>query len=127
MNSIEKIAAAKNAAEMHIDQIVGNADQTPDAVEARRSELAAMKKDELIEHILGLEKPKTEKSFTVESIAKTILEDSTCAVLPYKAIAALIVSKVPDAKTTDKSIASYVTRHKEDWSVVPREKIQLTF
>lgn len=127
MNSIEKIAQAKQAAEQHIDQVIGNADQAPDAVEARREELMKMSKAELAEHVLSLEKPKNEKSFTVESLAKNILEDSTCAVLPYKAIAALIVSKVPDAKTTDKSIASYVTRHKEDWNVVPREKLQLVF
>ena len=126
MNSIEKIAAAKTAAEMHIDQVIGT-DVAPDAVEARMTELASLKKDELIARIIELEKPKTEKAYTVEGLARTILEDPTCAVLPYKAIAALIVSKVPDAKTTDKSIASYVTRHKEDWSVVPREKLQLVF
>lgn len=126
MNSIEKIAAAKQAAENHIDQVIGS-EVPQDAVETRRAELLAMKKDELVARVLELEKPKNEKAFTVEALAKNILEDSTCAVLPYKAIAALIVSKVPDAKTSDKSIASYVTRHKEDWNVVPREKIQLVF
>lgn len=126
MNSIELVVAAKKAAESHIDQVIGS-EVPQDAVEARRTELSSMKKDDLIAHILTLEKPKTEKPFTVESLAKAVLEDPACAVLPYKAIAALIVSKVPEAKTTDKSIASYVTRHKEDWNVVPREKLQLVF
>ena len=125
MNAIEKIKAAQVAATSILEGFVSKHDQTPDAVEARKTELTAMKKDELIELILGLEKPKTENVVKVEDVAKAILESPDCAVLTYEQIAGLITGSFPDRNTSGKSIGSYASKRKAEWNITPREKVKI--
>lgn len=148
MNAVEKIRAANSAALRIIGQHVEGANAAPDAVALRKAELLAgtptleellalnktdmvaaipglfNKVNELVDLIVGLEKPKTEGGVKIEVIAKALLEEPACAILTYDQIAGMITTAVSDSKTSQKSIASYVSKHKEDWNVVPRERFK---
>lgn len=124
MNAIEKIRAAQTAATTIIQGFVSAHEGTPDAIEARKAELLGMKKDELVELILGHEKPKN-VGVKVEDVAKAILESPECACLTYDQIAGLVTGAFPDRNTSGKSIASYASKRKDEWSIVGREKVKL--
>jgi DNA polymerase III psi subunit len=140
MNAIQKIQAANVAANSIIGNLVGGAASAPDAVEARRAELLAhldekstkaellAKVQELTEMVLVAEKIKPEGGVKIETVAKALLESVECACLTYEQIAGLITASVPESKTSSKSIASYVSKHKEGenaWHVVNRDRIKL--
>jgi hypothetical protein len=36
------------------------------------------------------------------------------------------VQTMPEAKTTNKSVASYASKKKAEWPIVPRQKLQLS-
>jgi uncharacterized alpha-E superfamily protein len=123
MNTIEKYRAAETSAQAIIQQFVtGFADQ-PDAVAERTTQLHAMKKDELVAIILGLEKPKAEAKPKVEDLVKSLLCDEACAILPYESIAQLVVSAIPEAHTSAKSVASYFSKKGEEWNALKRVKL----
>lgn len=124
MNALDKIKSAQSAAQAIIAGFQGEVANAPDAVEARKAELSALKKDELIAHILDLEKPKADHKVRVEDVAKALMENEACAVLTWSDIAELIQSSGFGEKTSGASIASYASKRKEDWNIVTRERLK---
>ena len=94
---------------------------TEDAIEAKRKELHELKKDDLIEMIL--ESQRTKKGDTVQDLARAILSDEEMIAADYETIAAAIREMRPDAKTSSKSIASYVSKKRDEWALPPRIRI----
>jgi hypothetical protein len=109
MNAYIKAIHAMNA---HIDNALAGARD----IDAIRKELTAKTHEELVE--LLIVSMKAEK-VTVDSIARAILEDEECAILTYSEIATGICDKKP-GNTSDKSIASYASKRKADWTIVAR-------
>jgi hypothetical protein len=126
MTSIETLKAASKRSQEIIAEFAAKSTGAPDVVEARTVELKELNKNQLIELVLSLEKPKVDKAFKVEDVARAILEDSACAIFTYEQVAALVHQVLPDGKTSSNSIASYASKHKADWTIVPREKLNLT-
>lgn len=125
MNSIDRLKAASARAEEIVIGLIGKASEAPDALEARREELESMDHSELVEMILGLEKVKGNSGVKIEQVAKALLEDEQLAIFTYDQLAKTITKHVPDAKTTGKGLASYVTKHRDEWAVVKRERFTL--
>ncbi len=121
--TIEQLQAASARSQEIVQEFA--VQEKPDVLAARAAELAALKKDDLIALVLTLEKPKQERAFKIEDIAQRILEDPLCAIFSYEQIAGIVQQILPEAKTSSKSIASYVNKRKEEWDIVPREKIKM--
>lgn len=123
MSTVEKLRNAIQVADQIAANVVNN--EVTDKVEERREELLSMTHEEVVELLIKAEKVKTEKPFTIEAIARPLLECPELAIFTYDQIAAVVRKHAPEAKTTAKGIASYVTNHKEDWNVVPRERFKV--
>lgn len=126
MTGIEQLRVAATKSQEIIARFNGLADAEPDVLAARAKELEAMTKAQLIELIGTLEKVKVEKAFKVEDIVQAILEEPACGVFNYEQIAALVHQVLPDSKTSAKSVASYASKRKEDWTIVPRTRINFS-
>jgi hypothetical protein len=124
MNALAKIRAAQIAAQAIIASFTDAQSNTPDAVEARKTELSAMKKDELVAHILELEKPKSDNKVKVEDVARSLMESPECATLTWGDVADLICTSGFGEKTSQASISSYASKRKGEWNIVPREKLR---
>lgn len=142
MSAQNKLQTAAAVAEAIIKSFNGTT--APDAVAARRAELLAdmpevhadAKKDDLIaaletmqakvnalaDRILELEKPKSKDGLTVEQVARKFMEAPELALFTWPQIALLVHRVLPESKTSSKSIASYASKRKDEWSIVPREK-----
>lgn len=126
MNGIEQIKTAASKAQEIVNRFTGQLEGTPDAVAARTEELEKLGKATLVAMIIGLEKPKTDKAFRVEDVIKEILEEPACAIYNYEQIATLVQQVLPEAKTSSKSVASYASKKKTEWTIVPRQKLHVT-
>ena len=124
MNSIDRLKAVTRIADEVAFRIVST-DSTPDMIEARRDQLQEMSHDELVDHILTLEKVKNQGGAKVEDVAQALLATPELAIFTYDQLASTIRKHMPDAKTTGKGVASYVTKHKDEWNIVKREKFAL--
>ena len=91
-----------------------------EALEEKRKELAKLTKDELIEEVLKHQKTRTD---TVQELARAILSDEDFLHADYKTIAQAIKELKEGANTSDKSIASYVSKKKHEWNLPPRIRI----
>lgn len=125
MNTIEQLKEASRRGQEIIAEFTAKNTGAPDVVAARTEELEKLSKKELVAMVVALEKPKSEKPFKVEDIAKALLEEPACSIFTYEQIAGLIHQAIPEGKTSSKSIASYASKHKSEWTIVPREKFQL--
>ena len=94
---------------------------TDEALEAKRVELHKLTKDELVEMILEAQKNK--KMDTVQDLARAILSDEDLIAANYETIAEAIREIKPEAKTSSKSIASYVSKKREEWNLPQRIRI----
>jgi hypothetical protein len=126
MNSLEQLKVASAKSQEIVAQFTGQLEGQPDVVEARKTELKELSKSDLIDLVVSLEAPKVERAFKVEDIVKVVLEEPACAIFSYEQIAGLVHQVLPESKTSSKSVASYASKKKEDWNIIPREKIQLT-
>ena len=97
-------------------------EQQAQALDARKAELNGLKKDELIELILKSEEEKP--AGTVQELARAILSDPELIAANYSDIANAIRELIPGSKTTDKSIASYVSKKKEEWNLPQRIRVR---
>lgn len=128
MSQLDKIRSASVAAEAIIASFTGHV--TVDAAETRKAALAAevasMKSAEKVEYLIAkiveLEAPKNKDGVTVESVARKFMEAPELALFTWPQIALLVHRVLPESKTSSKSIASYASKKKEDWKIVPREK-----
>jgi hypothetical protein len=88
-----------------------------------RPALEKLNKSELIDMVLELQK--TKRTDTVQELAKAILRDEEFLAAPYDMIAEAIRALKPDAKTSSKSIASYVSKKRDEWDLPPRFRISV--
>lgn len=95
---------------------------TDEALETRTKELEAMKKEELVQLVLSKETRKDSKPI-VQDLAKAMLKDEDLIAANYEQIAEAIKVIMPDAKTSSKSIASYVSKKKKEWDLPARIRI----
>ena len=122
MNALTKIKAAQTSAQAIVASFTA---ETPvDAVEVREAELKALNKTDLIARILELEKPKSDHKVKVEDVARQLMESADCAVLTWGDIADIIQNAGLSEKTSAASIASYASKRKEEWNIIPREKLR---
>lgn len=126
MNSIEQLKTASTVSQEIVARYLGLNADSPDVVEARTIELKDLNKNELIDLVISLEKPKVERAFKVEDVIKEMLTTPALAIFNYEQIAALVVQILPEAKTSNKSVASYASKKKAEWEIVPRQKLNLT-
>lgn len=126
MNSIEQLKTASAVSQEIVARYTGLNADSPDVVEARKVELKDLSKSDLIDLVVSLEKPKVERAFRVEDIIKDMLCAPELAIFNYDQIAALVHQILPEAKTTNKSVASYASKKKAEWEIVPRQKLQLS-
>lgn len=124
MNALEKIRSAQSAAQAIINGFKGAQENAPDVVAIRTEELMKMNKAELVAHIVELEKPKVDNKVKVEDVAKALMECPECATLTWGDVADLIQTSGFGEKTSQASISSYASKRKEDWNIVPREKLR---
>ncbi len=97
--------------------------ETPDTTE-REAELGKLNKAELIEHIIALESKGKRSGVTVQDVARAMLTDEDCLAVNYETIAEACRILIPGAKTSSKSIASYVSKKREEWNLPPRYMIR---
>lgn len=90
-------------------------------VEDPRAELNKLTKDQLIERVIELSRNR--RTDTVQELAKAILKDEDLLAAPYEVIADAIRQIKPEAKTSAKSIASYVSKKRDEWGLPPRIRI----
>ena len=126
MNSIEMLQSASAKSQEIVASFLAQHSDAPDVVEARKVELKDLSKGDLIDLVVSLEKPKVERAFRVEDVIKVMLTTPELAIFNYDQIAALVVQTLPEAKTTNKSVASYASKKKTEWEIVPRQKLTLT-
>ena len=126
MNSIETLKTASAKSQEIVANFLAQNSDAPDVVEARKVELKELSKQDLIDLVVTLEKPKVERAFRVEDVIKEMLCAPELAIFNYDQIAALVVQTMPEAKTTNKSVASYASKKKAEWPIVPRQKLQLS-
>lgn len=130
MNALSKIRAAQLAAQTIIASFQNEV--PADAVEVRKTALlaeleglkTAEKVDKLIARIIELEKPKADTKVKVEDVARALMENTDCATLTWSDVADLIQSSGFGEKTSAASIASYASKKKAEWAIVPREKLK---
>lgn len=128
MSQLDKIRSASAVAETIIASFTGVVPE--DAAEARKAalleEVTSMKSAEKVEYLIAkiveLEKPKTKDGITVETVARKFMEAPELALFTWPQIALLVKRVLPEAHTSSKSIASYASKRKEDWAIIPREK-----
>jgi len=94
---------------------------TEAALEAKRDELHKLTKDELVSQIL--ESQKETRKDTVQDLAKAILRDPELIAANYEQIAEAIRELKPEAKTSSKSIASYVSKKRDEWDLPQRIRV----
>lgn len=126
MNSLETLKTASAKSQEIVARFTGLNSDAPDVVEARKVELKELSKADLIDLVVSLEKPKVERAFRVEDVIKEMLCTPELAIFNYDQIAALVHQILPEAKTSNKSVASYASKKKTEWPIVPREKLSLT-
>lgn len=88
---------------------------------ARTHELEKMNKADLI--ALVIEKEKVKRTDTVQELAKAILKDEEFIAADYETIAMAIRELKPEAKTSSKSIASYVSKKRDEWELPVRIRV----
>jgi hypothetical protein len=86
-----------------------------------RANFEKLNKAELID--LLIEAKGKQRTDTVQELAKAILKDEEFLAAPYDQIADAIRTIKPEAKTSSKSIASYVSKKRDEWELPPRFRI----
>jgi len=88
--------------------------------EAAKAELMKLTKDELADKLM---QATSHRSGTVQELAKAILQDEDMIAANYTVIADAIKVMMPSAKTSSKSIASYVSKKREEWNLPDRIRV----
>jgi hypothetical protein len=93
--------------------------EVPDT-SAREEELSKLTKAQLVELIVKSESKSPARGITVQSVAKAILQDEECIACNYETVAEACRLLIPGANTSSKSIASYVSKKRDDWQLPDR-------
>lgn len=131
MSTLDQLKAASSVAEGIVSSFTGVVPE--DAAEVRKAALlaeiegmkTAEKVEALIAKIVELEKPKSAASVTVETVARKFMESPELCLFNWAQVALLVRRVLPESKTSAKSIASYASKRKEEWNIIPREKLNL--
>ena len=91
---------------------------------AREADLGKLNKTELVAHIIGLESKGKRSGTTVQDIAKAMLKNEDCLAVNYETIAEACRILIPGAKTSSKSIASYMSKKREEWDLPIRYMVR---
>lgn len=129
-NIIEKINARKDISEIEKERRIraveileahfGAKDQADDG--ARRKELEAMTKAQLVELVLSREAAPKGKGPTVGDAVVKVMMDKDAGLISYEALAWIITAMYPERNTSDKSIASTIKAAKQKLGLVfPRQ------
>jgi len=86
-----------------------------------REELMKLTKAELVEKLL--ETRKSTRTDTVQELARAILQDEELVAANYEDIASAIKQLKPGSNTSSKSIASYVSKKREEWNLPLRIRV----
>lgn len=97
----------------------------PVDMSAREAELSKLTKGELVAHIISLETPRAPRGTTVQDVAKAILQDPEMVAVPYDTVAEACRILVPNAMTSSKSIASYVSKKRVEWNLPDRIMVRV--
>lgn len=89
-----------------------------------QEELMALDKEELVARLIAYQ---STTDLTVAAVIRRFLEEPKCALLNYVQVALLVQQVLPNSKTTSKTVASYASKNKEAWAIVPREKFTIDF
>jgi len=117
-----KIYSAEEMAEKFEGLVVAEGEEVDTA--PRMAELEKHTKAELIDLIIALENKGKRTGTTVQDIAKAMLKDKDCLAVNYETIAEACRILIPGAKTSSKSIASYVSKKREEWELPSRFMIR---
>lgn len=93
--------------------------EVPDT-SAREEELSKLTKAQLVELIIKSETKTPARGITVQEVAKAILKDEECIACNYDTVAEACRLLIPGAATSPKSIASYVSKKRDEWQLPDR-------
>ncbi len=119
-----QIFTADEMAERFDNLVVADGESAEVDTSAREADLGKLNKTELVAHIIGLEAKGKRTGTTVQDIARAMLTDEACLAVNYETIAEACRILIPGAKTSSKSIASYVSKKREEWSLPVRYMIR---
>ncbi len=119
-----QIYTALEMAERFENLVVAEGQEKEIDNDARIGELEKLNKAGLIELIVGLEAKGKRTGTTVQDIARAMLTDKDCLATNYETIAEACRILIPGAKTSSKSIASYVSKKREEWDLPTRYMIR---
>jgi len=106
------------------EDIVSTTELADDSLDARRSELTELTHEELVEMIISFEKRNTNKGVGVGDLARAILQHPDYITLSNGEVAEVCRELIPGSQTSHKSIASYVSKKREEWALPDRIQVR---
>ncbi len=119
-----QIFNAQEMADKFNGLVVAEGEETEVDTTEREADLTKLNKAELVAHIISLEAKGKRTGTTVQDIARAMLTDEDCLAVNYETIAEACRILIPGAKTSSKSIASYVSKKREEWKLPVRYMIR---
>lgn len=120
---IQIFTAAEMASKFE-DLVVAEGESQDVDTTAREADLHKLNKDGLVALIISLEAKGKRAGTTVQDIARAMLTDEDCLAVNYETIAEACRLLIPGAKTSSKSIASYVSKKREEWDLPIRYMVR---
>ena len=119
-----QIFTAQEMADKFDNLVVAEGQEQEVDTTEREAGLGKLNKSELVDLIIALESKGKRTGTTVQDIAKAMLKDEECLAVNYETIAEACRLLIPGAKTSSKSIASYVSKKREEWDLPIRYMIR---
>lgn len=119
-----QIFSAQEMADRFESLVVAKGEEQEVDNSPREAELHKLNKEALVELIISLETKGKRSGTTVQDLAKAMLQDEDCLAVNYDSIAEACRILIPGAKTSTKSIASYVSKKREEWKLPMRYMVR---
>lgn len=119
-----KIYTAAEMAEKFEDLVVAEGEEKEVDTSEREADLTKLTKAEIVAIVINLEAKGKRTGTTVQDVARAMLSDEECLAVNYDTIAEACRILIPGAKTSSKSIASYVSKKREEWGLPVRYMIR---
>lgn len=91
-------------------------------MESQEEVLMKLTKEELVARLIQVQ---TASGLTVATVIRRFLEEPDCALLNYEQISTLVQQVLPDAKTSSKTVASYASKQRDTWTIIPRKRFAI--
>jgi len=117
-----KLATIKEAVEK-FGELVSTDTLVDDSIATRIEELNNLEHQELVDMIISYERRKT-TGIGVGELARAILTDEDFITLSNGDVADVCRQLIPGSHTSHKSIASYVSKKREEWNLPTRITIR---